>query len=116
VIHAGGLRYHGCAPLIGLLRHEGLIDAVALRQPEVFAAGRLMARMHGYLPAPETAHALKAAIDIALRCKEQHRRATIVFCWSGHGLLDLGAYDEFNRGAIRDVEPDLSAVPAAASA
>jgi tryptophan synthase beta chain len=111
VIHAGGLRYHGCAPLIGLLRREGLIDAVSLRQSEVFAAGKLMARLHGYLPAPEAAHALKAAIDVALRCKEENREAVIVFCWSGHGLLDLGAYDEFNRGVIEDVEPDLSALP-----
>jgi tryptophan synthase beta chain len=111
VIHAGGLRYHGCAPLIGLLRREGVIDAVALRQSEVFAAGRLMARLHGYLPAPETAHALRAAIDVALRCKEERRKAVIVFCWSGHGLLDLEAYGEFNRGLIEDVEPDLSAMP-----
>lgn len=116
VIHAGGLRYHGCAPLIGLLRREGLIDAVALRQSEVFAAGKLMARLHGYLPAPEAAHALKVAIDVALRCKQERRRAVIVFCWSGHGLLDLGAYGEFNRGAIEDVEPDLSALPVEAMA
>jgi tryptophan synthase beta chain len=115
-IHAGGLRYHGCAPLIGLLRREGLIDAVALRQSEVFAAGKLMARLHGYLPAPEAAHALKATIDVALTCKEERRRAVIVFCWSGHGLLDLGAYGEFNRGAIEDVEPDLSALPVEAMA
>jgi tryptophan synthase beta chain len=116
VIHAGGLRYHGCAPLIGLLRREGVIDAVALRQSEVFAAGRLMTRMHGYLPAPETAHAVKAAIDVALRCKEEHRRAVIVFCWSGHGLLDIPAYGDFNSGMIEDVEPDLSAMPVAAMA
>ncbi|MGO9320609.1 MAG: TrpB-like pyridoxal phosphate-dependent enzyme [Solirubrobacteraceae bacterium] len=111
VIHAGGLRYHGCAPLIGLLRREGVIDAVALSQSEVFAAGKLMARVHGYLPAPEAAHAIKATIDVALRCKEEHRNAVIVFCYSGHGFLDLGAYGEFNRGAISDVEPDLSSMP-----
>ncbi|MGD1057984.1 MAG: TrpB-like pyridoxal phosphate-dependent enzyme [Solirubrobacteraceae bacterium] len=109
-IHAGGLRYHACAPLIGLLRHEGLIDAVALRQSEIFAAGKLMARLHGYLPCPEAAHALKAAIDVALRCKEEDRRAVIVFCYSGQGFLDLGAYADFNSGVLHDVEPDLSAI------
>jgi tryptophan synthase beta chain len=110
VIHAGGLRYHACAPLIGLLRHEGLIDAVALPQSEVFAAGKLMARVHGYLPCPEAAHALKASIDVALRCKEEDRKAVIVFCYSGQGFLDLGAYGDFNAGALEDVEPDLSAI------
>jgi tryptophan synthase beta chain len=116
VIHAGGLRYHGCAPLLGLLRHEGVIDTVALPQSEVFAAAKLMTRLHGYLPAPEAAHALKAAIDVALRCKQERRKAVIVFCFSGHGLLDLGAYGELNRGAIEDFEPDLSAIPVQALA
>jgi len=116
VIHAGGLRYHACAPLIGLLRREGVIDAVALPQSEVFAAGKLLARMHGYLPCPEAAHALKAAIDVALRCKEEDRKAVIVFCYSGQGFLDLGAYGEFNGGRLEDVEPDLSAMPAEALA
>jgi tryptophan synthase beta chain len=116
VIHAGGLRYHACAPLIGLLRHEGLIDAVALAQSEVFAAGKLMARVHGYLPCPEAAHALKASIDVALRCKEEDRKAVIVFCYSGQGFLDLGAYGDFNSGLLEDVEPDLSAMAAGALA
>src|SRR3984885_4472707 len=112
VIHAGGLRYHGCAPIVGLLRREHLIDAVALAQSEVFAAAKLMMRLHGYLPAPEAAHAIKATIDVALRCKRERRKAVIVFCFSGHGLLDLPAYGDFNRGTIEDVEPDLSSVPA----
>jgi tryptophan synthase beta chain len=116
VIHAGGLRYHGCAPIVGLLRREHVIDAVALAQSEVFAAAKLMMRLHGYLPAPEAAHAIKATIDVALRCKQERRKAVIVFCFSGHGLLDLPAYREFNRGAIEDVEPDLSSVPAGALA
>lgn len=111
-IHAGGLRYHGCAPIVGLLREQGLIDAVALEQSEAFAAGKLSARLHGYLPAPESAHALKAAIDVALRCKQERRKAVVVLCYSGHGLLDLAAYDAFNRGTIEDAEPDLSSVPA----
>jgi tryptophan synthase beta chain len=116
VIHAGGLRYHACAPLIGLLRHEGLIDAVALPQSEIFAAGKLMARLHGYLPCPEAAHALKATIDVALRCKEEDRKAVIVFCYSGQGFLDLGAYGDFNSGLLEDVEPDLSAIAQGAPA
>lgn len=103
-IHAGGLRYHGCAPLIGLLRHEGLIDAVAYPQTQVFEAGRTFARLQGYLPAPESCHAIRAVIDLAAQCKEQGRKATIVFCYSGHGLLDLEAYGRHNAGDLRDVE------------
>ncbi|HXE46060.1 MAG TPA: TrpB-like pyridoxal phosphate-dependent enzyme [Conexibacter sp.] len=99
-IHAGGLRYHGAAPLIGQLRHEGLLDAVAYDQPEVFEAATLFARLHGLLPAPETAHAIRAVIDVANDCRERGRRATIVFCYSGHGLLDLEAYGRFNAGQI----------------
>jgi tryptophan synthase beta chain len=116
VIHAGGLRYHGCAPIVGLLRHEGVIDAVALGQSEVFAAGRLMARLHGYLPAPEAAHAIKAAVDVATRCKQEHRKAVIVLCWSGHGLLDLPSYDDFNQGIVEDAEADLATLPVRALA
>ncbi len=108
VIHAGGLRYHACAPLIGLLRHEGIIDAVAIPQTEIFSAGKLFAQLHGYLPCPEAAHAIKATIDVALRCKEEGRKATIVFCYSGQGFLDLGAYEQFNAGKLQDVCPDLS--------
>jgi len=110
-IHAGGLRYHGCAPIVGMLRHEGLLDVVALPQSEVFAAARLMTRLHGYLPAPEAAHAIKATIDVALRCKEQRRKAVIVFCFSGHGLLDLSAYGEFNHNMLEDSPPELSVLP-----
>jgi len=103
-IHAGGLRYHGAAPLVGMLSHEGLIDAVAYRQREVFAAGAMFARLTGLVPAPETAHAIRAVIDVALRCKSERRASTIVFCYSGHGLLDLGAYERWNHGLLEDVE------------
>jgi tryptophan synthase beta chain len=99
-IHAGGLRFHGAAPLIGLMRNEGLLDAVAYDQPEVFEAATLFARLHGLLPAPETAHAIRAVIDVANECKASGRRATIVFCYSGNGLLDLEAYGRFNAGQI----------------
>lgn len=99
-IHSGGLRFHGAAPLIGLLRHEGMLDAVAYDQPGVFAAGQAFARLHGLLPAPETCHAIRAAMDIALDCKRTGRKATIVFCYSGHGLLDLESYGRFNAGEL----------------
>ena len=99
-IHAGGLRFHGAAPLIGQLRAEGLLDAVVYDQPEVFEAATLFARLHGLLPAPETAHAIRAVIDVADECTASGRRATIVFCYSGHGLLDLEAYGRFNAGQV----------------
>ncbi|MER7845178.1 TrpB-like pyridoxal phosphate-dependent enzyme [Kitasatospora sp. NPDC096077] len=110
-IHAGGLRYHGCAPQVGLIRHEGLLDAVAYPQTEVFEAGTLFARTQGYLPAPETNHAIRAVIDKAEECKRTGRDATIVFCYSGHGLLDLEAYGRFNAGALRDVEEEDFVTP-----
>jgi len=103
-IHAGGLRYHGAAPLIGLLRHEGLIEAVAYPQSEVFAAARTFAQLTGFVPAPETAHALRAVVDVAQRCKEDGREATILFSYSGHGLLDLSAYGAYLAGELEDAE------------
>jgi tryptophan synthase beta chain len=103
-IHAGGLRYHGAAPLVGLLRDEGLIEATAYHQNDVFAAGSLFARLTGFLPAPETAHAIRAVIDVARECRERQHKATILFCYSGHGMLDLAAYGKFNAGELRDVE------------
>jgi tryptophan synthase beta chain len=104
-IHSGGLRYHGAAPLVGLLRHEGLMEARAYAQTEVFAAGSLFARLTGFVPAPETSHAIRAVIDVASECRAQDRKATIVFCYSGHGLLDLPAYGRFTAGEMQDVEP-----------
>jgi tryptophan synthase beta chain len=103
-IHAGGLRYHGAAPLTGLLRAEGLLEATAYAQNEVFTAGKAFARLTGFLPAPETAHAIRAVMDVALECREQQRNATILFAYSGHGMLDLGAYGKFNSGELEDVE------------
>ena len=103
-IHSGGLRYHGAAPLVGLMRHEGLLEARAFDQTGVFAAGSLFARLTGFVPAPESAHAIRAVIDVANQCREERRKATIVFCYSGHGLLDLEAYGRFNAGQMRDIE------------
>ncbi len=103
-IHAGGLRYHGAAPLVGLLRHEDLLQAQAYPQTEVFTAGSLFASLTGLVPAPESAHAIRAVLDVADRCRQERRKATIVFCCSGHGLLDLEAYGRFNTGKMQDVE------------
>ncbi len=101
--HAGGLRYHGDSPIISLLVKEGLMEAVAYHQVEVFEAAVLFAQTEGYVPAPETAHAIKAAIDEAIRCRESGEGKTIFFNFSGHGLLDLAAYDEYLSGSLSDV-------------
>lgn len=101
-IHAGGLRYHGMAPLVSLLHKEGIIEAVAYPQRAVFEAGALFARTEGYIPAPETAHAIKFVVDEALRCKEEGKEEVILFNASGHGHFDMAAYDEFLAGKLED--------------
>lgn len=93
-IHAGGLRYHGAAPTVSLLKSKGIVRSVAYPQEEVFEAGRIFARTEGIIPAPETAHAVKAAIDEALKAKEEGKEKVIVFNFSGHGLLDLKGYED----------------------
>ncbi|MCL5961209.1 MAG: TrpB-like pyridoxal phosphate-dependent enzyme [Chloroflexi bacterium] len=103
-IHAGGLRYHGDAPSLCLLYDEGIVEARAYHQIPVFEAAKLWAGTEGIVPAPESAHALKATIDEALRCREAGRSEVIMACFSGHGLFDLGAYDEYNRGKLQDFE------------
>ena len=101
-IHAGGLRYHGMAPQISLLRNENIIEAVAVPQTKVFNAGIIFAKTEGIIPAPETTHAIGVAIDEALKCKESGEKKTIVFNFSGHGHLDLGAYEAYLDGKIED--------------
>ncbi|PKK84387.1 MAG: TrpB-like pyridoxal phosphate-dependent enzyme [candidate division Zixibacteria bacterium HGW-Zixibacteria-1] len=101
-IHAGGLRYHGDAPLLCLLHKHKLIEAVAYRQKEVFDAALLFARTEGILPAPETAHAIKAAIDEAIRCRESGEKKTIAFLLSGHGFFDMAAYENYLAGGMID--------------
>jgi tryptophan synthase beta chain len=91
-IHAAGLRYHGKAPSLSLLIHEGVINSVAYGQEEVFEAAMIFARTEGIVPAPETAHAIKAVIDEARNCSDEK---VIAFNFSGHGLLDLGSYEQF---------------------
>ena len=94
-IHAGGLRYHGDAPIISNLVRAGRMEAVAYPQGKVFEAAVQFARAQGPIPAPETAHAIRAAIDEALLAKEEGSERVILFSYSGHGLLDLSAYDDF---------------------
>jgi tryptophan synthase beta chain len=103
-IHAGGLRYHGMAPLVSLLCNIGTIDVQAYHQNPVFEAAVLWAGEEGVLPAPETAHACKAAIDEAMRCKESGEEKVIALNFSGHGHFDLGAYDAYLAGKLEDYE------------
>jgi tryptophan synthase beta chain len=102
-IHAGGLRYHGMAPLVSGLVDHGIIEAVAYPQKTVFDAAVQFARAEGTIPAPESAHAIRAVIDEAVRAREAGESPTILFNLSGHGLLDLGAYDAYFAGTLEDV-------------
>lgn len=104
-LHAGGLRAHDVSPMISRAVENGLMEAVALRQHAVLEAGLLFAREEGILPAPESAHAIQAAIDEALRCKAEGRGKTILIGLSGHGHFDLAAYDMYRRGELPDDEP-----------
>ncbi len=101
-IHAGGLRYHGDSPLVSALVHEGYVEAVAYPQTQVFEAAMTFARTEGMIIAPETSHALKCAIDEALKCKESGESRDILFNLSGHGLLDLKGYEEYMAGNLQD--------------
>ena len=101
-IHAGGLRYHGMAPLVSHAVHEGLIEATALHQSECFEAGLEFARTQGIVAAPESSHALAQARREALAAKESGEEKVIVIGLSGHGLLELGAYDAFLSGRLED--------------
>ncbi len=101
-IHAGGLRYHGDSPIVSALVRSGRMEAVAAPQSKVFEAAVLFARTEGKLPAPETAHAIRATIDEALAAKESGDERVILFNYSGHGFLDLSAYDAYNQGQLPD--------------
>lgn len=101
-IHAGGLRYHAMAPLLCQLYDEGYIEAKAYPQLPCFEAATLFANTEGIIPAPESSHAIRAAIDEALQAKEEGRGRTILFNLSGHGLLDLQAYDDYLAGKLAD--------------
>ena len=106
-IHAGGLRYHGESPLVSQLYHAGQIEAKSYKQNSCFEAALLFARSEGIIPAPESSHAVRAAIDEAVLAKEEGKEKTILFGLSGHGQLDMGAYDEYLTGNLKDYEyPD----------
>jgi tryptophan synthase beta chain len=102
-IHAGGLRYHGMAPMVSHLKKLGVIDAVAYPQTRVFESAVLFARTEGLLPAPESSHAIAAAVDEAVRSREEGKPKVILFNLSGHGMLDLAAYDAYLGGRVQDV-------------
>jgi len=103
-IHAGGLRYHGDSPLVSQLVHEGIVEAVAYHQNPVFEAAVTFARHEGIIPAPESSHAIRAAIDEALRAREAAEARVIVFNLSGHGHFDMTAYDNYFSGKLEDIE------------
>lgn len=106
-IHAGGLRYHGMAPMVSHAVHEGLIEATAIPQLECYKAAVLFAQTEGYIPAPETSHAIAQTIREAQRAKEEGKERVIVMNWSGHGLMDLSGYQAYFDGKLTDyVLPD----------
>ncbi len=109
-IHAGGLRYHGMSPIVSHLKENGLCEAVAYAQNPVFEAAVMFAMTEGIVVAPETAHAVRAAIDEALRCKAEKKARTIVFNLSGHGHFDLSAYDAYLNKQLSDYEHPEEAI------
>jgi tryptophan synthase beta chain len=102
-IHAGGLRYHGDSPIVSQLYEDKVIEAVAYGQIEVFKAGVTFARTEGIVPAPESSHAIKCAIDKAIECKKSGEKKTILFNLSGHGHFDMSAYDSYFSGNMKDI-------------
>jgi tryptophan synthase beta chain len=103
-IHAGGLRYHGASPLVSQLLHHGIIEARAVGQLGCFEAATLFARTEAIIPAPESSHAIRGAIDEALRAKEEGKERVILFNLSGHGHVDMAAYDAYFAGQLEDFE------------
>jgi tryptophan synthase beta chain len=101
-IHAGGLRYHGAAPSVSLLLNQGIIEARAFDQLSTFEAGAMFARTEGIVPAPETCHAIKGAIELALEAKRRNEPQVIAFNFSGHGLLDLEGYAQYMAGTLQE--------------
>ncbi|AMN45540.1 tryptophan synthase subunit beta [Steroidobacter denitrificans] len=114
-IHAGGLRYHGAAPLVSQLVQEGLVEAVAIPQLETFEAGVLFARTEGIVPAPESNHAIAATIRAARDCAHSGEPKTLLFNLSGHGHFDMAAYDRYFAGDLRDYEHPAEAIQTALS-
>jgi tryptophan synthase beta chain len=102
-IHAGGLRYHGMAPTVSQLAVEGIITPRSIPQLSCYEAGVIFARTEGIIPAPESAHAIACAVEEAKKAKEEGKEKVILFNLSGHGLLDLGAYDKYFSGGIQNL-------------
>ena len=102
-IHAGGLRYHGMAPIVSQLVLDGIVRPESIQQMETFKAGMAFARSEGYISAPECNHAVAMTIREALKAKEEGKEKTILFNWSGHGLVDLGAYEGYFRGKLSEI-------------
>jgi tryptophan synthase beta chain len=116
--HAGGLRFHGMSPILSQLYDDGIMEATSVAQTEVFKAAEEFARVEGILPAPESAHAIKVAMDEALKCKETGEEKTIVFGLTGTGYFDMMSYQKFHDGVMTDYAPTdeeiakgLSSVP-----
>jgi tryptophan synthase beta chain len=103
--HAGGLRYHGMSPILSKLYHDGYMEAVAVEQTKVFEAAVFFAKQETILPAPESAHAIRTAIDEALKCKESGEAKTILFGLTGTGYFDMTAYDAYLNGSMTDYIP-----------
>jgi tryptophan synthase beta chain len=114
-IHAGGLRYHGMAPSVSALVEHGDIEARAVKQLATFEAAVQFSRAEGIIPAPETAHAIRVAIDEALKCKESGEKKVIAFNLSGHGHFDMAAYDAYLHGKLEDYEYPEGAIEEAMS-
>lgn len=110
-IHAGGLRYHGMAPLISYLINKGYMRSFAYNQTEIFEAAKILAQTEGLIIAPETAHSLKYVMDEALKCKKTGEGKVIAMNYSGHGLLDLAAYEQFLANKLVDYEPEKIEIP-----
>ena len=103
--HAGGLRYHGMSPIVSKLKHDGYMEAVAVKQTDVFAAAEQFAKLETILPAPESSHAIRIAIDEALACKETGEEKVILFGLTGTGYFDMTAYEAYNDGRLHDHVP-----------
>ena len=112
-IHAGGLRYHGMAPLVSHIYDLGLVEAIAIPQTECFAAALQFARSEGIVPAPEPTHALAATIREALACKESGEEKVILTALCGHGHLDLASYDKYMSGEMEDLDLSDEVIAAA---
>jgi tryptophan synthase beta chain len=112
-LHAGGLRYHGMASLVCALYEAGIIEAVAVPQLATFQAALQFARTEGIIPAPESAHAVRTAVDEALRCKAEGTARAILFNLSGHGHFDLSAYENYLAGKLQDYDYPVEQVEAA---